>query len=210
LAIWTGLNHSPDVLKAADAWRERCLQKDESVFSDHALWSKQNISQLKTLFVDHPLLDDRPFYEKLHAQIGGAAPEISQLAAEAVWLLLLFVYEKYFGVETKRQRISDIWSFSEESLPGSPYLSDDCLRGFANPGTSFLTRIWLEFGFLLTVMQAWKSLSSSEQSSLLNENPWSLCRWVTNINGGDPLRLAFNYWAAQRVTVIGRERYAGR
>jgi hypothetical protein len=185
LAIWTGLKHSAHVLKASNAWRESCLQKEGSVFSDHSLWTKQNISQLKTLFVDHPLLDDRPFYEKLHVQIGNAAPEISQLAAEAIWILLLFVYEEYYGVETKRERISEVWSFSKTTLLKSPYLSDDCLRGFANPGTSFLTRIWLEFGFLLTLVDTWKSLSSSEQLSLLQENPWGLCQWVTNIEGGD-------------------------
>jgi hypothetical protein len=185
LAIWTGLKHSATVLKAATAWQETCIQKEGSMFSHRPLWTKQNISQLKTLFVDHPLLDDRPFYEKLHAQIANAAPEISQLAAEAIWILLLFVYEKYYGVETKRERVSEVWGFSNEILPESPHLSDDCLRGFANPGTSFLTRIWLEFGFLLTVVDAWKSLSSSEQLSLLQENPWGLCQWVTNIQGGD-------------------------
>jgi 5-methylcytosine-specific restriction enzyme B len=94
LAIWTGLKHSAAVLKAATAWQELCLQKEGSMFSDRSLWTKQNISKLKTLFVDRPLLDDRPFYEKLRAQIGNATPEISQLAAEAIWILLLFVYEE--------------------------------------------------------------------------------------------------------------------
>ena len=185
MAIWTGLNHSPDILKAATAWRDICLQKEGSVFSNRLLWTKQNISQLKTLVVDHPIEDDRPFYEKLRAQIGNAAPEISQLAAEVIWILLLFVYEENYGVEKKRQRISEVWNFSKETLPESPYLSDDCLRGLANPGTSFLTRIWREFGFLLTVVVEWKSLSNSKQSSLLQENPWDLCQWVTNIEGGD-------------------------
>jgi hypothetical protein len=185
LAIWTGQKHSASVLKAANAWRENCLQRDGSVFSDRNLWTKQNISQLKTLFLNNLIEDERSFYEKLRVQIGGAAPEISQLAAEVVWLLLLFVYESRFGAERKRQRISEIWRFSEESLPESLYLNDDCLAGFANPGTSFLTRIWLEFGFLLTVLETWKSLSNSEQTSLLRENPWGLCRWITSIDGGD-------------------------
>jgi len=114
LAIWTGQKHSADVLRAATAWRDICLQKEGSVFSDRPLWTKQNITQLKTLFVDHPLLDDRPFYEKLHAQIGNAAPEIIQLAAEAIWILLLFVYEEYYGVETKRERVTEVWGFQRK------------------------------------------------------------------------------------------------
>ena len=58
-------------------------------------------------------------------------------------------------------------------------------KGLAYPGASFLTRIWLEYGFLLTAMEAWKSLPSSERSRLLLENPWELCQWVTQIEGGD-------------------------
>jgi 5-methylcytosine-specific restriction enzyme B len=185
LAIWTGLEHTPQVLKAADTWQQRCLLHDGSVFSDRTLWTKQHISELKTLFVDNPILGDRRFYDKLHDQIGNAKPEISQLASEAIWLLLLFVYEEYFGVEKKRERISEVWNFSSEPLPKSEYLANDCLRGLANPGTAFLTKIWAEYAFLLTVMQAWKSLPSSEQSSLLLENPWDLCQWVTNVEGGD-------------------------
>ena len=105
MAIWTGLNHSPDILKAATAWRDICLQKEGSVFSNRLLWTKQNISQLKTLVVDHPIEDDRPFYEKLRAQIGNAAPEISQLAAEVIWILLLFVYEKRHDSVSRRSGI---------------------------------------------------------------------------------------------------------
>ena len=78
-----------------------------------------------------------------------------------------------------------MWNFSGEPLPKSECLADACLKGLANPGTAFLTKIWAEYGFLLTVMQAWKSLPNSEQSSLLHENPWELCEWVTNVEGGD-------------------------
>ena len=185
MATWTGLAHTTKVLAAADAWRQKCLLQDKSVFSELNLWTKENITELKTRFVDNPILGDKPFYDKLHDQIGGAKPEISQLASEAVWLLLLFVYEQFFSVERKRARISEIWSFSGEAIPSSEYLADDCLRGFANPGTSFLTGIWREYGDLLTAMQAWKSLPSSEQSRLLLQSPWDLCHWVTKIEGGE-------------------------
>ena len=75
------------------------------------------------------------------------------MPSEALWLL--FVHEQYFGVDKKRERISEVWKFSGEPPLQSEYLSDDCLRGFANPGVAFLTQVWREYGFLLTVVQAW-------------------------------------------------------
>jgi hypothetical protein len=58
---------------------------DGSIFSDWKLWTKQNISDLRKLFVDNPILGgDKSFYDKLHEQIGNASPEICQLAAEAI------------------------------------------------------------------------------------------------------------------------------
>ena len=166
---------------------ERCLLHDGSVFSDRSFWTKQHISELKTLFVDNPILGNRAIFTTSSTiRSAMSKPEISQLASEAIWLLLSFVYEEYFGVEKKRERISQVWNFSGKPLPKSEYLANDCcLRGLANPGTAFLTKIWAEYGFLLTVMQAWKSLPSSEQSSLPLENPWDLCQWVTNVEGGD-------------------------
>jgi hypothetical protein len=186
LAIWTSQKQTPQILKAADAWRQKCLLHDGSIFSDQNLWTKQNIGDLRKLFVDNPILGaDKSFYDKLHEQIGNAKPEICQLASEAIWLLLLFVYEGSVGIDKKRERIAEVWKFSGETLPGSEQLADDCLKGLANPGISFLTRMWLEYGFLLVVMEAWKSLPSSEQSRLLSDNPWDLCQWVTNLAGGD-------------------------
>jgi hypothetical protein len=63
------------------------------------------------------------------------------------------------GIDKKRERIAGVWKFSGETLPSSEQLADDCLRGLANSGISFLTRIWLEYGFLLVVMEACPHLS---------------------------------------------------
>jgi hypothetical protein len=185
LAIWTGQEQISHVLKAADVWRQNCLLGDGSVFSNHALWTNENVEELKELFVNNPIDGNKKFYVKLREQIGGAKPAICQLASEAFWLLVLFVSEKSFGVEKKRERISEVWEFSTESIPDSEQLASDCLRGIAKPGTSFLARIWAEYAFLIQVVEAWKALPREEQSRLLTNNPWDLCRWVTSNEGGD-------------------------
>jgi 5-methylcytosine-specific restriction protein B len=75
--------------------------------------------------------------------------------------------------------------FSKESLPQSEILSDDALRGLANPGIAFLTKVWVEYGYLFTIMVAWKSLPSEDQARLLTNNPWGLCEWLSKIEGTD-------------------------
>ena len=149
MATWTGLDHMDDLLHAAAAWRQRCLLGNASVFSDKNLWTHENIEQLKTLFVDNPIPGEGLFVEKLCKQIGDAKPEISQLAAEAVWLLFLFVSKRSYRTNTKRARIAEVWRLSDEPLPQPPWLTDESLRGLARPGTAFLTGISTEYGFLL-------------------------------------------------------------
>jgi MoxR-like ATPase len=185
MAIWNELEHAPQVFKSAEIWKQRCLLGNQSLFSESTLWTKNNFEELKTLFVDNPILGKRTFYDKLQEQIGKATPDICKLAAETLWLLYLFVSASVMSVSRKRERIGDIWALSKNALPDSELLQDDNLKGLANPGIAFLTKVWAEYGFLFTVMVAWKSLSSDEQTRLLKNNPWELCEWITKIEGAD-------------------------
>ena len=43
-----------DILSAADAWRERCLLHDGSVFlDDEELWTRENVRELKEACRSH-------------------------------------------------------------------------------------------------------------------------------------------------------------
>ena len=185
MATWTGLDHTPQIVNSAEEWRNKCLLADESLFADENLWALENFVELKDLFVGNPIVGNRTFYDKLREQIGNAKPPIIQLASEALWLLLLFVYQGSMKPATKRQRILEVWGISGASPPTSPHLDDDVLRGLANPGTAFMAGIWAEYGFLLTLMEAWKGLSTKQQSSLLSDKPWELGDWISGANGSD-------------------------
>ena len=185
MATWTGLDHTPKILQSAEEWRSKCLLGDESLFADENLWTYENVTELKELFVGNPIAGNQSFYDKLKVQIGSARPEVIQLASEALWLLFLSVYERTMKPNKKRDRILEVWSFSGSSPPNSPHLEDDVLRGMVNPGTGFMTRIWAEYGFLLTLMETWKELLYGEQRELLSEKPWALGEWVSGIDGAD-------------------------
>jgi hypothetical protein len=185
MATWIGKEHAERVFKSASVWKQRCLLEDQGLFSDSKIWTKSNFEELRRLFVDNPILGKRKFHDKLQEQIGNAKPEICKLAAETLWLLYLFVSNTAIGTNLKRKRIAEVWALSKDVLPDSDLLHDDALKGLANPGIAFLTKVWVEYGFLFTVMVAWKSLTSDDQIRLLKNNPWELCEWITKIDGSD-------------------------
>ena len=185
MATWTGRDHTPHILKSLEEWKHKCLLADQSLFADESLWTLENVTELKELFVGNPIIGKQSFYEKLRVQIGNSRHEVIQLASEALWLLLLLVYERTMKPIKKRDRILEVWKLSGGSPPPSPYLEDDVLRGLVNPGTAFMTRIWAEYGFLLTLMESWKELSPDEQKGLLSEHPWALGDWVSGVDGAD-------------------------
>jgi hypothetical protein len=183
MATWTGYETTPAVLAQADAWKSRCLESGGSVFSDQALWTAENFADLKAHFVDNPILGKQKFYEKLALQLKGARPEVTKLASETLWLLLMFVGDSYFGAATKTDRIQEVWDLSGDELPQTAALNADALAGVANPGTAFLTKIPNEYGFLIELLLAWKQMSAEHRSKLLDDAPWNLCEWVASSDG---------------------------
>src|SRR5216684_1622749 len=185
MGTWTDLPHTAALLDAAEAWKQRCLLREQSILTNSELWSLQNLQQLRTLFVDNPIAGKRSFYDKLQEQISSSTQDVKKLAAETLWILFLLVSKDVLGAETKRDRIARIWQLSSEGLPESVYLSDQILAGLANPGIAFLTKMWAELGFLLTLMVNWKSLPAEEQTHLITNNPWAFCEWVTTTDEGN-------------------------
>lgn len=183
MATWTGYEITPAVLAQADAWKSRFLQGSSSVFSDQALWTTENLAELRTHFVDNPILGDQKFYEKLALQLEGARPEVAKLAAEALWLLLMFVGDSYFGAATKTDRIREVWELSGNQLPQTAALNADALAGVVNPGAAFLTKIPDGYGFLVQLLLAWKQTPAENRAKLLDDAPWELCEWVASNDG---------------------------
>jgi 5-methylcytosine-specific restriction enzyme B len=77
-----------DILNAAERWKINCLLGDRSVFTEHALWTAENIDLLDKYFVQNPIEGKDTFVSKLRVQLGPALPEVKRQAAEMVWASL--------------------------------------------------------------------------------------------------------------------------
>ena len=69
------------ILEQAARWRDRCLTKDGSVFSEKSLWTRENAEYLVRCFVDNPIDDkNRKFFDKLEEQLSSAPGDARQMA----------------------------------------------------------------------------------------------------------------------------------
>src|SRR3954470_23867227 len=78
------------IIRAAQEWIRNCLIADNSVFSSGALWTPENVAEVRSAFVDHPDEGKDDFSTKLKRQMEPASPSVKRLMAEMVWALLLF------------------------------------------------------------------------------------------------------------------------
>ncbi len=198
MSRWIGEDHIGAVLGASDAWRARCFLADGSLFSDEAVWTLDNIQDLKERFLGNPIEGtERTFFEKLREQLEDAPNQVIRLAAEMVWLLVLFPIARATRPETKRAQIKEVWEWSGTDLPETPFLSNDALKGVGHPGTAYLTRRYEQFGFILEVITKWKALPSAERNELMaTDVPWRFIAWLDDIENADrrPVRNAILYF----------------
>jgi hypothetical protein len=187
VARWTGEPGIDEVLKAADAWRERCFVGSTSILTDRPLWTVPNFTDLLKRYADNPIAGTkRDFLDKLEEQLRGAPPPVIQLAAEVMWFVLLFPNPTIMRQDTKREHLRKIWSWSGEQLPQSPFLEDGPLSGVGNPGTAYFTHRYREMEYLIRVVTAFKSLSAEEQRRLMQEDaPWTFDNWLEGQDGSD-------------------------
>ncbi|MBN8959190.1 MAG: hypothetical protein J0H17_21935 [Rhizobiales bacterium] len=187
MSRWTGDPEVTAVLEGSDAWRERCFLADSSIFTDRALWTLANLETLLGLFAGNPIVgSSRDFLDKLSEQLKDASRPVIQVAAEAIWFLLLFPSPNSMKAETKREAVRQIWSWSKEELPNSPYLNDAHLHGVGHPGTAYLTQRPAEFEYLLKVVIAFKRLAPAEQRRLMQDDvPWTFMDWLDQQDGSD-------------------------
>ncbi len=170
------------VKSVIDRWKELCLLHDGSLFSEEALWSKDNFSILKENYVENPIEgSDKSFLEKLSLQLEHCDSQARMLAAECLWILDLLPIKEKLSVKKKINNFRTIWELSGKKMPeDSSLFSEEALSGLVSPGQGFLMGKWKEYSFLISTLHRLKSLDYERRASLLSEsNCWEFCEFVT-------------------------------
>ena len=165
-----------NVYAAAELWVERALKSDDSLFTpDRPIWSKKNLGLLMKHFGDMPAVPGASFYENLKGQLESSPPDVYQLAAEVVYVHLLFTSESKMKGATKRQRINQIIRWSDLSVTIPEELIDGLSPGIGNPGVAYLAQLHVQIGYLIDFANRWKETPPAEREQSLRD-PWSFKR----------------------------------
>ncbi len=179
MSRYCGERESKAILKAAENWRQSGLLTDGSIFSERSLWKLEHLQALDQYCMNQ--LDDGEgnFFEKLSTQLTPTVPEVKQLAAELLWVMLLC--PSNIGEAKKREGIKTIWAWSEEPFPeDSPWFQDTVLAGVGSSGAAYNANRWREFVFVIRVMIGLKKLTQSAREELLKDG-WVLIKWLEQI-----------------------------
>ena len=176
---WAG---AQNIYDAAETWVDRALRRDDSLFTQgHAIWSSQNLAELRGRFLDRPdVWQGTDFFGRLDPLLRDGPPEVCQLMGEAVYVTYLFVWREAVGRPRKLENINRVlgWSSSPVSVPQC--LADGLEPGIARPGGFFTSDYGIHPGYVIEFVEHWKGLEPDEQDTLLGD-PWEFKRLVFDI-----------------------------
>lgn len=176
------------ILAASARWAKLALGAGMSVFSDQPIWRLEHIRSLETYFSNNLDTGEGDFFDKLEVQLATCAPEVKQLAAEMLWLMLLC--PSNIGAAKKRESVLRVWAWSGSTLAvDHELLSDQVLVGVGSGGTSFNTNRWRELAYCIAICKAAFQLDPEVRQALFAD--WNtLIDWMEKIpdNGRRQLR----------------------
>ena len=169
-----------NVYAAAEAWVERALRSDDSLFTPgRPIWTSEWLDELHRRFLDSPDVSDMAFLDKLDGQLRGSSPEAYQLMAEVLYVHFVVVSRKdSTGVQAQLQRVLN-WSPQPVAIPSE--LVAGLTPGIANPGQAFHRYRPHQVGFVIEFASQWKHLKPKKHQRLLDD-PWAFKDFVMHLD----------------------------
>ncbi|MDP9474898.1 MAG: AAA family ATPase [Actinomycetota bacterium] len=158
----------------AERFVNEALRSDGSLFTPGGpIWSAENIKDLYDRFVRNPIETSESFEEKFRRQLKGAPLETKQLAAELLYVYLLF--PSNIGGDNKRRIVRKVLDGTSIAVPDK--FERALEHGMANFGPSLNYRPW-QLTMLLEFLRKWKSLPEREEAL---SDPWKFKEIVFSV-----------------------------
>ena len=159
------------VYAAADAWVERALRSDNSLFTPgRRIWASEWIDELRRRFLDRPDESKGTFFDKLERQLDGSPPEAYQLMAEVLYVYFLIVYTT--DSRKEQAQVESVLGWSPEPVAIPPELVAALAPGLVNPGPAYHTYRPFQVGLILEFASQWKQLQPDQRQRRLDD-PWA-------------------------------------
>ena len=187
------------VYAAAEAWVERALRSDDSLFTPGSrIWTTEHLDEVRQQFLDSPDISSDNVMTKLERQLRGASPQACQLMAEVMYIHILV--PSNMKRATKQAQIEQILGWSPEAVSVPARLLAGLDRGVANIGSAHNHRPFY-LGCIIEFAAAWKRLRPDERLHMLDD-PWAFKRLVMELNFESRLFDFGNTAALQRLSLL--------
>jgi 5-methylcytosine-specific restriction enzyme B len=182
--------HATAIIEAAAHWRDECLLRGGSVFTDESLWTVENVQSLVEHYSENLQEGgDDDFFQKFELQLSDAPGPAIRLAAEILWVMYLIVSRKASSGGTKRVQIRKVFGWSGEEIPPDHWALGELLdHGLAHPGTAYQTHRWRELRFFIEWLRRWTALPEARRAELLSQ-PWDFAIWLNETEGASRRQL---------------------
>ena len=168
------------VYAAAEAWVERALRSDDSLFTPgRRIWRSEWLDELHRRFLNRPDVSEDSFLDKLERQLTGSPPEAFQLMAEVLYVHFLIVSRK--NSTRQQEQLDRILGRSPEPVAVPSELAAGLVPGLANPGRGFHSYRPFQVGLIIEFASQWKQLGSDERQRLLDD-PWAFKDFVIHLH----------------------------
>jgi 5-methylcytosine-specific restriction protein B len=160
-----------DLYRAGARFRDECLATSGSLFAPGtALWTPELLDEMDRQVLSKPDLAAGKFMPKLEAQLAGAGPELVQLTAEALFVVLLIEHPKSTGPAEKQSQIEEILSWESGTASFPEDLRDALPQGVVNIGAGKAYK-WFQWKYVIDFVRRWWQLPASGRQAAL-EDPW--------------------------------------
>ncbi|HET6762602.1 MAG TPA: P-loop NTPase fold protein, partial [Longimicrobiaceae bacterium] len=159
-----------------------------SIFSTKPLWARKNVGALHRVLHDGLPRDAGCAPDELYGALRRGPAEATQLAAEMLWVMLLFPAD--IKPLDKVGRVLEVWSWSGEALSSAhPHLAALGMGGLQDAGPGYSGGLWRELAFMVRLVDAWKAMEGGSSKAEIKIAPLEFASWLDRIEGAGTAQL---------------------
>jgi 5-methylcytosine-specific restriction protein B len=163
------------IYAAAAHWAGRALQGSGGVFTDRAVWTQRGLHELSERLAGEPPGRGERFEDVWHRRLDRASTDVLQLAAELLWVHLLFPSDVTGA--TKRRLVQRTTRRADPEIPVPAELDAVLDGGIAPTGIAYKARRHSQVRLLLLAARGLIELPGRDRKALLAD-PWALKAWL--------------------------------
>ena len=168
------------VYAAAEAWVERGLRNDDSLFTPGvAVWTSEWLDELHRCFLDRPDESGDSFIDKLERQLEGVPPGAHQLMAEVLYVY--FIVDRRQDSTDVQMRLNRVLGWSDEAVAIPPEMVAGLTPGLGRGGQGYHGgNRPFNVGFIIEFASQWKRREPVDRQRLLDD-PWAFKAFVMGL-----------------------------